>query len=69
MSNLKRDDRNKRKKLYELLIATEQKLSSTNIIEESLKTEGIVKNLQEELSIRKESMRTGNCCFVIAGMS
>ena len=68
MSNLKRNDRNKREKLYELLITTEQKFASTNIIEESLQTEGIVKNLQEELAIRKKSMRTGDCCFVVAGM-
>ena len=68
MSNLKRDDRNKREKLYELLITTEQKFSSTNIIEESLQTEGIVKNLQEELAIRKKAMKTGDCCFVVAGM-
>jgi hypothetical protein len=68
MSNLKRNDRNKREKLFELLITTEQKFSSTNIIEESLQTEGIVKNLQQELAIRKESMRTGDCCFVVAGM-
>jgi hypothetical protein len=68
MSNLKRNDHNKREKLHELLITTEQKFSSTNIIEESLQTEGIVKNLQEELAIRKKSMRTGDCCFVVAGM-
>jgi hypothetical protein len=36
MSNLKRNDRNKREKLYELLITTEQKFASTNIIEESM---------------------------------
>ena len=68
MSNLKRNDHNKREKLHELLITTEQKFASTNIIEESLQTEGIVKNLQQELAIRKESMRTGDCCFVVAGM-
>lgn len=71
MKDLKRDDENKRRNLQEMLVKTMSKLTSTeneaSIIEESLRTEGIVENLQNEFSARLETMKSGGCCFVVAG--